>query len=88
MVVGFTTTYAIGADRWFSRGTPIMKRNSDGHQFHQCQQNKQSLLILIKLAEHKKKTMIYDIGNPGPGLGQAQQSGGVNLVNVIPTLAF
>jgi hypothetical protein len=27
--------------------------------------------------EHKKKTMIYDVGNPGPSLGQAQQCGGV-----------
>jgi hypothetical protein len=32
-----------------------MKRNSDGHQFHQYQQNEQSLLILIKLAEHKNR---------------------------------
>ena len=28
--------------------------NSDGHQFHQYQQNKQSLLILPELTEHKK----------------------------------
>jgi hypothetical protein len=55
MVVGFTITYAIGAGQCFSRDTPIMKRNSDGHQFHQYQQNEQSLLILIKLAEHKKR---------------------------------
>jgi hypothetical protein len=35
----------------------IMKRrfnNSDGHQFHQYQQNKQSPLIPTELAEHKK----------------------------------
>jgi hypothetical protein len=24
-----------------------------------------------------KKTMTYDIGNPGPGLGQVQKCGGV-----------
>jgi hypothetical protein len=38
-----------------------MKRkfiNSDGHQFHQYQQNEQSPLILN---EHKKRTMTYDI---------------------------
>ena len=28
--------------------------NSDGHQFHQYQQNKQSPLILTELTEHKK----------------------------------
>ena len=35
----------------------IMKRrfnNSDGHQFHQYQQNEQSPLIPTELAEHKK----------------------------------
>jgi hypothetical protein len=37
--------------------------NSDGHQFHQYQQNEQSLLILTELIEHKK-TMTYDVGNP------------------------
>jgi hypothetical protein len=25
-----------------------------------------------------KKTMTYDIGNPGPGLGQAQRCGGLS----------
>jgi len=25
--------------------------------------------------------MTYDIGNPGPGLGQAQKCGGVKLIN-------
>ena len=33
-----------------------------------------------------KKTMIYDIGNPGPGLEQAQKCGRVIPVNEIPTL--
>ena len=28
--------------------------NSDGHQFHQCQQNEQLPLILTELTEHKK----------------------------------
>jgi hypothetical protein len=28
--------------------------NTDGHQFHQYQQNKQSPLILTELTEHKK----------------------------------
>ena len=28
-------------------------------------------LILTYLTEHKK-TMTYDVGNPGPGVGQAQ----------------
>jgi len=33
----------------------------------------------------KKKTTIYDAGNAGPGLGQAQKCGGVKTVNGIPT---
>ena len=47
-----------------------MKRkfNSDGHQFHQYQQNEQLPLIL---AEFKKATT-RDVGNPGPGMGQTQ----------------
>jgi len=32
------------------------------------------------------KTTPYDIRNPGPGLGQAQQCGGGKPVNGIPTL--
>jgi hypothetical protein len=38
--------------------------NSVGHQFHQYQQNEQSLLIFT---EHKKTTTNH-IGNPGSGL--------------------
>jgi len=34
----------------------------------------------------KKNTTAYDIGNPGPALGQAQKYVGVKLVNGIPTL--
>jgi hypothetical protein len=30
--------------------------------------------------------MTYDIGNPGPDLGQAQKCGRLKLVNGIPTL--
>jgi len=32
----------------------------------------------------KKKTMTYDIGNPSPGLGQAQNFGWIKLVNETP----
>ena len=52
--------------------------NSDSHQFHQYQQNLNSLNT--KILQHN------DIGNPGPDLGQAQQCYGVKLVNGIPTL--
>jgi len=33
-----------------------------------------------------KKTMTYDVGNQGPGLGQAQKCGRVKQVNEITTL--
>jgi hypothetical protein len=33
--------------------------------------------LLAKLTEHTKKTDIYDVGNPGPGFGQAQKCVGV-----------
>ena len=57
--------------------------NNDGQQFHQYLQNEQSSLT----STHKtqKKTVTYDVGNPGPGLGQAQKYGRNKLVNVIPT---
>jgi hypothetical protein len=32
--------------------------------------------------------MTYDVGNPGPGLGQAKQYGGVKTINGITTLPF
>jgi hypothetical protein len=32
-----------------------------------------------------KKTTTYDVGNTGPGLGQANKGGGVKPVNGIPT---
>ena len=69
--------------------------NSDGHQFHQYQQNElsyliltelteQSYLILTELIKHKIKTTTYNIGNPGTGLGQSQKCGGFKPVNEIP----
>ena len=33
-----------------------------------------------------KETMTFDVGNPAPGLGQAQKCGSVILLNGIPTL--
>ena len=41
-----------------------------------------SHLILL----NTKKTMTYDVGNPGPGLGQAQKCGRVKQNNGIPTI--
>ena len=38
--------------------------NSDGHQFHQYQQNEQSPLILTHWTQYPTT---YDVGNPGPG---------------------
>ena len=43
-------------------------------------------LIFTELAEHKKKTTTYDVGSPGPGLGQAQKCGGVKSIYGITTL--
>jgi hypothetical protein len=34
-----------------------------------------------------KKTTTYDVGNPGPCLGQTQKCGGVKPVNGLPTPA-
>jgi len=51
---------------------------------HQYQQNEQLPLILTELNEHKITTT-YDVGNPGPGLGQGQKCIGVKSVNGIPT---
>jgi len=50
---------------------------NDGHQFHQYQQNNE-------LTEHEKNTTTYDVGNPGPGLRQAQKCDGVNKITGIP----
>jgi hypothetical protein len=35
-------------------GLPTESLNSDGHQYHQYQQNKQSPFILTELPKHKK----------------------------------
>ena len=75
--------------------------NSDGHQFHQYQQNKRKFkqrwssippistkqTIISRLNSWNiKKTMTYDVVNPGPGLGQMQTCGGVKLINEIPNI--
>jgi len=49
--------------------------NSDGHQFHQYQQNEQSLLILTELSADRK-TMTYADVIPGPGLGHVRNVAG------------
>jgi hypothetical protein len=60
--------------------------DSDGHQLHQYQQNKQLLLILAEFTEHTKKTTTYDVGNPDPGFGQAQKCGREKPVNGMSTM--
>jgi hypothetical protein len=49
-------------------------------KFHQFQQKKQSPVILTELTVYKK-TMTCDVGNPGPGLGQAQKYARAKPVN-------
>ena len=46
----------------------------DDQQFHQHQQNEQSP---ITFTQWTQKAMINNVGNPGPGLGQAQNCGTV-----------
>jgi hypothetical protein len=53
--------------------------NSDGQQFQQNDNH-----LSLKLTEYKK-TMTYDVGNPGFGLGQTQTCGWIILVNEIPS---
>ena len=55
--------------------------NSDGQQLHWHQQSEQ---LPVTLAHWTLKKTTYDVGNPGPGLGQAQKCGGVRPVNEIP----
>ena len=43
--------------------------------------NNQTLLNSL----NTRKTMTYDVGNPGPGFGQAHRCGEVKQVNRIPT---
>jgi len=57
-------------------------KKSDGQQFHQYQQNKQSPFILTPWTQ--SKTMTYDVGYTGFGLGQAQKCDCVKPVNGIP----
>ena len=59
--------------------------SSDGHQFNQYQQNKQSPLLRTEPAEHKKTTT-WNVGNPGLDLEPQHNCGGVKPVNGIPTL--
>ena len=52
--------------------------NSDGHQFHQYQQDERSSFILAELTvQNTSLTTTYDVGNLGFGLGQEQRCGGV-----------
>jgi len=48
--------------------------------------NKMNNHLSTDLTEYKK-TMTFYFGNSGPGLGQAQQYGGVKSVNGIPILS-
>ena len=58
--------------------------NSDGQQFHWHQQNKQ---LHVTLAHWTlKKTTTSDVGNSGPGLGQAQICGGVKYTEYYPLI--
>jgi hypothetical protein len=84
MVVGFTATCAISTYHHYSCE---FESRSSVMVYNSTNINKKNTkhLILTYLTEHKK-TMTYDVGNPGPGLGQAQQCGGVKTVNGIPTL--
>jgi hypothetical protein len=45
---------------------------------------------LEKIGKRKRKgfARAYDVGNPGPGLGQAQTCGRVKPVDGIPNLSF
>ena len=63
---------------------PQSLSTSNGQQFHKHQQSNP---CSSQTNEHKK-TMTYDVGNPGPSLGQAQQYGGVKSVNGIQALSL
>ena len=69
-----------------NRGDHMGEFDSDGQQLQQYQQIKQ--LPLTSTIELKKKTITYDVENSDSGLGQAQNCGGVKLINKIPTLLF
>jgi hypothetical protein len=61
--------------------------NSDGQQFHQYQRSEQLPLTSTGIIE-KKKTTTYCLGNPEPGLGQAQKSVGLKLLLNTPPLTM
>jgi hypothetical protein len=48
--------------------------------------NKTKNHVSSQILEQKNKTTTYEVGNPGPGWGQAQKCGGVKPVNGIITL--
>jgi hypothetical protein len=58
--------------------------DSDGEQFYKYQQNK--IITSYFKSWKTKKFMTYGIGNPGPGLRQAQKCDWVKLVNGIPKI--
>ena len=49
--------------------------NTEGQQFHHYIQNRQPSLTSTHKKKERKKTTTYNIGNPGPGLGQAHNCG-------------
>jgi hypothetical protein len=48
--------------------------------------NKMNYHLSLLINEHKEKIIAYHVGNPNPGLGQAQKCGGFKTVNRIPNL--
>jgi hypothetical protein len=48
--------------------------------------NKMNNHLSYLLAEQKKNTSIYEVENPGPGLGQTYKYGGTKPVKRISTL--
>ena len=60
-----------------------MKRKCN--QFHQYQQNEPTTSHLKSLRT-KNNTTTCDVGNPGPGKGQAQTYGWVKSVNDLSSL--
>jgi hypothetical protein len=42
--------------------------------------------ISLSFTEHKKKPTAYDVGNPGPDLGQVHECGGAKPVKRIQNL--
>ena len=53
--------------------------DSDGQQFYQYQQNKHSSLTSTHWTQ-KGGDITYDVGNPCPGFGQAQNYGRVKCI--------